>query len=295
MTAFSATDSLRIAIFGSCVSRDTCEFMTDAEVVCYVARQSAIAALGPVGEGRFSSSPLGSAFQAKMFDGDQRADAVVRITASDPDLILVDLVDERRGVWSMPDGTYLTNSIEAYRASIEKHAPTAGARLIRFGSDEHFRLWQRGFRMIMEHLTTLRAPIVLLDIAWAETVAGKPRPAGPRFLAGSAARRLKRGARGMGRAVARGDSLAVAINELLTPDRTSAEQMAREAKRANRQFRRYAVTAAELCDFTVFREARGLRMTAEHRWGSAPFHYRNSDYSSMADEISDIPLRTNND
>ena len=31
---------MKIAIFGSCVSRDTAEFMPDAEVVAYVARHS---------------------------------------------------------------------------------------------------------------------------------------------------------------------------------------------------------------------------------------------------------------
>lgn len=41
--------AMRVGIFGSCVSRDLCEFADDVDVACYVARQSSIVQLAPHG------------------------------------------------------------------------------------------------------------------------------------------------------------------------------------------------------------------------------------------------------
>ena len=146
------TEQLQVAVFGSCVSRDTCEYLPSAEVAPYVARQSAIVHLNPAGARRWSDEALDSAFQAKMFNGDMEADAVQRLLEAEPDVLLIDLVDERRGVWVFPDGTYLTNSVEAFRTGVDDWAPREGGRLIPFGSDEHFHLWSAGFDSVMRRL-----------------------------------------------------------------------------------------------------------------------------------------------
>ncbi|MFL0576519.1 DUF6270 domain-containing protein [Brevibacterium luteolum] len=279
--------TLRVAVFGSCVSRDTCEYLPSADVVCYVARQSAIVHLHPAGTGRWPADELNSAFQAKMFNGDMEADAVSRLAAVEADVLLVDLVDERRGVWQFPDGSYLTNSVEAARAGVETWAPLEGARLIPFGTSEHFRLWSSGFVTVMRRLRVAHAvPLVFIDLDWADTVDEAVAPRGPITAVGRMVRRFRRGIRSARRDVIRGERLGTQLRDLVTPPRTEAEELAREAKRANKQFRRYRTFAeSHLAGTSVRRTSRELRMSSENRWGIAPYHYRDVDYESIADEI----------
>ena len=104
---------MKIAIFGSCVSRDTAEFIPDSDVVAYVARQSVASLDAPHGTQGIDLSELSSAFQKRMVTSDLKGNGVARIVkhADDLDLVLVDLVDERRGYWLFPDGTSMTNSL----------------------------------------------------------------------------------------------------------------------------------------------------------------------------------------
>ena len=105
---------MKIAIFGSCVSRDTAEFMPEAEVVAYVARHSVTSLESPHGTAGIDLSDLTSAFQKRMVTSDLKGSGIERIVknAGDLDVVLLDLVDERRGFWKFPDGTTMTNSIE---------------------------------------------------------------------------------------------------------------------------------------------------------------------------------------
>ncbi|WP_286956749.1 DUF6270 domain-containing protein [Brevibacterium sp. UBA7493] len=278
---------IRIAIFGSCVSRDTCEYLPTSDVVCYVARQSAISSLHPVGSERYSTADLQSAFQAKMFAGDMVADVTARIAAAEPEVILVDLVDERRGVWLFPDGAYLTNSVEASRIGIEQLAPADGARLLPFGTDEHFDLWKEGFSQVMNGLRNRLAVCVFIDIDWAEAPEGAPGRRGVRSRLGSTVRRLQRGLREMRRTVHRGEGLRAAARCLLHPPATKVEALADQAREANRGFRRYRDFAARffLPDHIVRRSAADVQMGSQHRWGQAPYHYRNTDYESIAAQV----------
>jgi hypothetical protein len=277
---------LRIAIFGSCVSRDSCEFMPDASVEAYVARQSAIVSLNPVGEGFHSSQLLDSAFQAKMFEGDQKADAVQRLADADPDLILLDLVDERRGVWKFSDGEYLTNSVEAYRTGIEEWAPVRGARLVEFGTDEHYELWKAGFSHSMKSLMALRKPIVFLDIAWAEVFDGQELPRGLRSSAGLVLRRAQRRYRNLSRALDRGEPVVDAVRSMTAPGRTRSETLIAQAQEANELYKRYSDFARRYAHHTVHRSVGDVRIGTDHRWGPEPFHYRDDDYLGIVEEIA---------
>ncbi len=297
--ARGAETPLRIAIYGSCVSRDTCEYLPHAEVVAYVARQSMITVLHPAGAGRFSADALDSAFQARMFTGDQAADGVNRIVEAAPDVLLIDLVDERRGVWQFPDGSFLTNSIEATRAGVDEWAPKAGAKLLPFGSDEHFALWSQGLRVVMEQLMSLQARVVFLDIAWAEVFEGARLPHGARFEIGRALRRVQRGARQARRSIGRGDPLVDALGSFVNPSTSPAEQLAAEAREGNMTFARYraAVHTYFAVDdeagerrHIIERDRAQIRTTAEHRWGPAPYHYRPQDYESIAAEIMQLAV-----
>lgn len=295
--------AIRVAIFGSCVSRDTCEHLPDALVVGYVARQSMITALHPVGKDRFSVEDLESTFQARMFAGDQSADGVTRISRAHADVILIDLIDERRGVWQFPDGSYLTNSIEAARTGIDEWAPREGARHIAFGTDEHYTLWEQGMRKVMKQLTALPAVLIFLDIAWAEAHEGSRLHGGIRTTGGRAYRRMRRGMRQMCRALGRGDPLVSALKAFVLAPLTPAEQLAKEGRRGNLSFARYRRALTKTMNAAghqgapdsearhiIARSRHTVRTSMNHKWGPAPYHYRNSDYESLATEIVQVLL-----
>ena len=61
---------MKVAIFGSCVSRDSVEFMPEAEVVAYVARHSVTSLEAPHGTAGVDLSELTSAFQERMVTND---------------------------------------------------------------------------------------------------------------------------------------------------------------------------------------------------------------------------------
>ncbi|PKY70541.1 hypothetical protein CYJ40_05350 [Brevibacterium ravenspurgense] len=281
------TEQLQVAVFGSCVSRDTCEYLPSAEVAPYVARQSAIVHLNPVGARRWSDEALDSAFQAKMFNGDMEADAVARLLEAEPDVLLIDLVDERRGVWAFPDGTYLTNSVEAFRTGVDDWAPREGGRLIPFGSDEHFRLWSAGFESVMGRLQAeISALLVFIDLDWAELIDDVVPSHGVVAFGGRAFRRLRRGLRTALRDVREGEDYRVLLRDLFLPPATAREKLRGEARRANRQFRRYRQFAQSRIDGVhIRRQTDDLRMSTANQWGTAPYHYRAADYQSIADEI----------
>lgn len=288
----------RVAVLGSCVSRDTCEFLVESTVSAYVARQSAIVALGPVGAGRFSARDLDSSFQVKMFEGDQQADGPMRIVDSEPDMILTDLADERRGVWSFPDGSYLTNSIEAYRTGVDQWAPELGARLIQFGTNEHFSLWTRGIDSQFRYLDEkgYKDKVVFLDIEWAAAIDGNPYPdGGIRQAVGRITRRTQRRGRNVLKSIKKGEGIAKSILSSTSIPETQAEEYARKAKWANCLMVRYSDHVKSLTKNTISRKSRHLRIDANHKWGPEPYHYRAQDYESFAQDIEFLRIGEKDD
>ena len=279
------TDSPRVDIWGSCVSRDTLEHMPDATVGEYVARQSAIVTLGPAATLDVPLELLDSNFQRKMITGDQTADVAERLETSVPALVLVDLIDERRGVWRFPGNRFLTNSVEAYKTGIDTWGPQKEGRLIDFGSNEHFELWKQGFDAVIERAKLSGAPVVLLDIAWAEAFDGQPVARGAWSIAGTVGRRTWRGARGMSRAVRRGEPLIKSIKMFVAPEPSRAESLSLISRKANRASRRYVQHAATRVDGVVERKSDSVRMDLSHRWGLGPYHYRAEDYVAIAEEV----------
>ncbi|WP_051297635.1 DUF6270 domain-containing protein [Brevibacterium album] len=277
-------EAVRVGIWGSCVSRDTVEVMPEVEPVPYVARQSAIVSLQPY-TGPLHLEALGSAFQRRMMEGDAAANAAGRIVAAAPQAVLIDLVDERRGVWRFPDGSHLTNSVEAFRTGVDGWAPEAGARLIEFGTDEHFELWREGFAQVTGRLRELGVPLILLDIAWAEVFDGQEMPGGVRSYLGARGRRLRRGYREAVQSLARGGTMKHAVKRFASVGPTEAEALAASSRTANGEYRRYAAEAGERVTEVISRTVADVRMDSEHRWGVGPYHYREGDYASIAAEL----------
>ncbi|MFE1083451.1 DUF6270 domain-containing protein [Brevibacterium sediminis] len=281
---------MKIAIFGSCVSRDTAEFMPEAEVVTYVARHSVTSLASAHGTEDIDLSDLTSPFQRRMVTGDLKGSGITRIikSAKDLDVVLLDLVDERRGFWKFPDGSTMTNSIEVESCGAAREARRNGARLIEFGTDEHFSRWKTGFAMLTKELEAagLWDKTILLDIEWASAVDGAQHPRNDSFaVLGRQWRRLQRGSREAGRELSRGRGLADAWQSLNSIKPTEAEEFADRAMSANRDYLRYRQEARTMTALSVVRESRELRIDRQHKWGPQPFHYRHADYQSIAESI----------
>jgi len=281
---------MKIAIFGSCVSRDTCEFIPNSHVIVYVARQSVTALERPHRKREVDLSVLSSEFQKRMVASDLAGSGAKRIVekAEELDLVLVDLVDERRGYWLFPDGTTVTNSIEAEVCGIRELATRTGARLVEFGTDEHYIQWVRGVNSLFAALETagLTDRTVFLDIEWAGALEGTEHAHGDIASRwGRRLRRTKRGARDATRSLINGASASDSWARLWNVKATEAEQFAERAEQANKLYVRYRKVVHSLAPRAVCRSSHELRIGRDHRWGPEPFHFRDQDYISVVDEL----------
>lgn len=175
----------QVSIYGSCVSRDTFEFFDKPEFALkkYVARQSLISAYGAAVRDvdGLDLTVLTSRFQRRMLEDDARSSLPtdLKAMASATDLLLWDITDERLGVYEIKPGTYLTRTVELMQSGLDAKVARS-ARLIPFGTDEHFELWcNEGLEPFLRDLN--RVGILprtrLLAVPWATADdAGRPSP-----------------------------------------------------------------------------------------------------------------------
>lgn len=284
---------MNIAIFGSCVSRDTCEFIADAQVLAYVARQSVTSLLAPHGTSDVDVTGLDSSFQRRMVESDLAGSGAQRILerSAELDVILIDLVDERRGYWKFPGGTSMTNSLEIELCGAGESARGRGAVLVDFGTDEHFDAWSRGFDRLVEELTSaqLIKRTILLDIEWARAMDEAPHaPDDGLARLGRRWRRTQRRSRDAYRRLRSGGGWRSAWEQLRHVRPTEAEEFADRAKEANRLYARYRDHARTKIARTITRTSGEVRIDSGHKWGPQPFHYREADYLSIVESIKSL-------
>jgi hypothetical protein len=153
------------------------------KVAAYVARQSLLSSeVSADLEGVEDDLGLPHAFQRRMIVGDWSGDLWGQISdaqsASIVDLILWDIVDERHGVYVMPDGGVVTRSIDLLGSEYLKSL-VSDAELVPFGTDEHFKEWAAAAGRFAARLRRegLMEKTVVLDVPWAESsVDGTPVP-----------------------------------------------------------------------------------------------------------------------
>ncbi|WP_029252958.1 DUF6270 domain-containing protein [Paraoerskovia marina] len=163
---------IRTFIYGSCVSRDTFEYLgDDFTLVDYVARQSLISAMTPPWAGDAPHAGFDSKFQQRMLNGDKNSNLMRRIAKAKPtdiDLLLWDITDERLGTWCGPDGSHLTRTVELLRTEAPERL-SAKYPLRRFGTSEHFTEWLRAVEQFVTRLrsTGLLTRVVPIAVPWA--------------------------------------------------------------------------------------------------------------------------------
>ncbi|WP_325002331.1 DUF6270 domain-containing protein [Intrasporangium sp.] len=237
---------LRTFIMGSCVARDTFEFLDPRffELRGYLARQSLISAFGAVAQPPIDPARLTSPFQRRMLEADARSalPGMLRQLAPDVDLLLWDLVDERLGILDHPDGGVSTDSVEV--RSQPSEVASSGLTHVGFGTPEHLAR----FSAVLPAWRDLLASLGLLD----RTVLVAP-PWATRSTTGE-----------------------------LTPSSFGLD--AQEANRLTQPYldRAVEVLGVEV----VGRSLEAARALATHQWGLAPFHYDDRTYRDLATEIA---------
>ena len=148
--------SVRLLIFGSCVSRDILNYQRDNTplvLVDYYARTS-IASLGarPI-EMPPAVQNICSKFQRRMVERDIRKDFLNDLAGLQFDLLLIDLIDERFNLYVEPEERACTLSSELLSSGFP--GDSDGGSTSYSGSDEFWRLWEAGWLILVNKLRCL--------------------------------------------------------------------------------------------------------------------------------------------
>ncbi|MEX3611026.1 DUF6270 domain-containing protein [Rothia sp. LK2588] len=154
-----------IFIYGSCVSRDVIRVNNDLfDLIDYYARSSWISASSDRIRFPADKSRLESNFQNRMLQRDFMSMAFSALRDKVADFYLLDLVDERFGVFPTAN-SYITQINELNRSGLLKHI-THDA-LVEFGSDVHFELFRKSALENLDLLT--RSNLYVIQHRWADT------------------------------------------------------------------------------------------------------------------------------
>ncbi|PYI66538.1 hypothetical protein CVV68_13275 [Arthrobacter livingstonensis] len=117
-----------------------------------------------------NGAKLGSGFQNRSLEGDLNSTLFPTIAKLAPrtDLFIMDLTDERLGAFALPDGTYITHSVELQKSGRLSLLPKIPTRL-NVGGDRHFALWTRAAIALKSVLLTqgLFETTLVLRMPWA--------------------------------------------------------------------------------------------------------------------------------
>ncbi|MDO4783518.1 MAG: DUF6270 domain-containing protein [Propionibacteriaceae bacterium] len=162
---------LRVAIWGSCVTRDLMEHAPARfSVAKYIARQSWVSAGSDASGSAGELGELTGRFQTRMAHDDVAGAAfeALRSVAGSADVLLLDLCDERLGVVRMPDGSFLTRSVEKMRHGMQAGLDERG-EVISFATLAHLNLWVERVEAVLSEIRAagLAGRAIVLAPDWA--------------------------------------------------------------------------------------------------------------------------------
>lgn len=241
---------MKVAIHGSCISRDVFELAPRAnvELAAYIARSSFISAMAarPSTVGAEANSVV-SSFQRRMFLNDVRGTVFDVLGASSFSLLLVDIVDERFNVFCRGEER-ITDS-QALRES--GFLRTAGGKWSKLetGSDDHFSQWSDAVERFFARLRVENPScgVAVLDADWASTT--------------------------------NCDSVDVP---------KFAGRTAADANLGFQRYRSLLASYATSPDHVITPPQALIVSDVDHKWGLAPFHYTQGFYDYVADQLVKI-------
>ncbi|PKF62532.1 hypothetical protein CW745_03650 [Psychromonas sp. psych-6C06] len=140
---------MKCLIVGSCVTRDIFEVSEIKKLfnINYHARTSLASFLPDKFEHIPDTESIKSKFQAKMVEFDLNKQLFETVKNYNPDLILIDLIDERLDLCVSSNGSIATMS-----PSFKQLFNEIDFQVIRSGTEEHFSYWLRGWNNFIEEL-----------------------------------------------------------------------------------------------------------------------------------------------
>jgi hypothetical protein len=171
----------RVAIIGSCISRDLWPIRGDTEKLIYVSRTSLASLFAkPLKGFRPAAEPpakLGR-YQHRALVSDLQKTAIARLVAFRPTHLIFDFIDERFDLLAV-DGTIVTHSYELEVSGYLKGKAFARRREVARLSDAGERLWREGAAQMaaLIRATPLQAATLILHSArWAQASQSAPLP-----------------------------------------------------------------------------------------------------------------------
>ncbi|MBM6621149.1 hypothetical protein JTF08_05985 [Micrococcaceae bacterium RIT802] len=150
------------------MSRDTLAFLDETWTLReYIARQSPISGMSPPTEVPCDLT-LKSDFQRRCVEGDFQSDSRVAMEERPVQVVLLDMVDDRIGVFQTGEHRYVTHSWELTESGILPLFRDMWRR-VDFGTDEHFDLWSAAMRQFAHIIRESGSVPIFLAPAWAET------------------------------------------------------------------------------------------------------------------------------
>ncbi|HHJ1299046.1 MULTISPECIES: DUF6270 domain-containing protein [Pseudomonas] len=179
-----------LLIYGSCVSRDifNLEESRDFKLTDYYARSSMASLSSEAYENDHALSHIPSAFRRRMVACDFSKEILsAKDKFSTADVILIDLIDERFDLISLPSGQLLTNSNELAESALLKDDSVLGYTTIKQGTPERRELWLQGMRKFFEFLKEIDKldQVIINKVFWSskfENEADIPFPVAQPFI-----------------------------------------------------------------------------------------------------------------
>lgn len=167
-----------LLIYGSCVSRDifNLEESRDFKLTDYYARSSMASLCSEAYKNDDALSRIPSAFRRRMVACDFSKEI---ISAKDKflsaDVILIDLIDERFDLISLPSGHLLTNSNELAESALLKSDCVMEYATIKQGTTERRELWLQGMHKFFEFLKKINKldQVIINKVFWSSKFESK--------------------------------------------------------------------------------------------------------------------------
>lgn len=179
-----------LLIYGSCVSRDifNLEESRDFKLVDYYARSSMASLCSDAYENSNALSRIPSAFRRRMVACDFSKEILsARDKFSTADVILIDLIDERFDLITLPSGQLITSSNELAESGLLSDESISGFKVVQHGTTERRELWLQGMRKFFQFLKDLKKidQVIINKVFWSskfDTETNTPFPVAHPFI-----------------------------------------------------------------------------------------------------------------
>lgn len=158
--------SVKVGIWGSCVTRDIFRIVNGNYQFCYFSRSSIISGVSKPIVVNEDNIKLDSAFDKRMVLNDFKKNFFETLSNFNPDVLIIDLIDERFDVVKIGD-SYITKSSEFIKSGLEASYTYNGT--FKWMEDQKQIPWKNACKAFIEKLIEVvpSEKIILHECFWA--------------------------------------------------------------------------------------------------------------------------------